>query len=341
MAAGLLYPAYLRLVRRLGGRRRLAASVVCLLLVTAVLLPVVLTAQAVSTEALAFYDMTTSQIADRSLLEVLEQRQDVLDRVNRLLRPLGETVTAREIYDETMTIGVRLGGFFYRQGVSLAKHLLRFLLGFTFWVIIVFYLLVDGDHAVAWFRDTLPLPGQEQELLAHRFMDMSSSIVVGNGLAGVIQGVAGGILFAILGLPGPALWGVVMFLLAFIPVVGISFVYIPATVILLLVGDTGRAMLLFVPLAVLATVVEYFLKPMLVGRGARLHTLLVFLSLIGGLQAFGAVGLLLGPLAMTAFLTLASLYREHYNPYAEEPCPGDEDGESGAEGTAAAVPPGG
>jgi predicted PurR-regulated permease PerM len=105
-----------------------------------------------------------------------------------------------------------------------------------------------------------------------------------------------------------------MALLAFIPVVGISLIFIPFTIILLFAGETARAVMLFVPLAVVATVVEYWLKPLLVGRRAQMHTLLVFLSLIGGAMAFGAVGLLLGPLAMTAFLTLAGIYRERYRP---------------------------
>jgi predicted PurR-regulated permease PerM len=76
--------------------------------------------------------------------------------------------------------------------------------------------------------------------------------------------------------------------------------------------------MLFAPLLVVATVVEYWLKPLLVGRRAQMHTLLVFLSLIGGAAAFGAVGLLLGPLMMTAFLTLAGIYRERYRPFVGE-----------------------
>ncbi len=78
----------------------------------------------------------------------------------------------------------------------------------------------------------------------------------------------------------------------------------------------SRAVALFVPLALVATVVEYWLKPLLVGRRAQMHTLLVFLSLIGGAIVFGAVGLLLGPLMMTAFLTLAGIYRERYSPFS-------------------------
>ena len=166
----------------------------------------------------------------------------------------------------------------------------------------------------------MPLPVDEQHLVAHRFMDMASSLVVGNGVAAVIQGIAGGLTFFALGLHGAVLWGVVMAILAFIPVVGISLVFIPFTVLLLFAGETSRALLLFVPLAVIATLVEYWLKPLLVGRRAQMHTLLVFLSLIGGAVVFGPVGLLLGPLMMTLFLTLAWIYRERYRPFLHQPC---------------------
>jgi predicted PurR-regulated permease PerM len=144
---------------------------------------------------------------------------------------------------------------------------------------------------------------------------MASSIVVGNGVAGVIQGVVGGLIFALLGLPGAVLWGVVMSVLAFIPVIGISFVYLPVSLLLFLAGETSDAVIVLGVLASVATVVEYWLKPILVGRRSQVHTLLVFLSLIGGVDAFGAVGLLLGPLVMTAFLTLVSIFQERYRPF--------------------------
>ncbi len=202
------------------------------------------------------------------------------------------------------TAGARAGAFFYKQGVSVAKGLVRFVVGFILWVVVLFYLLVDGETARTWFRDALPMPADEQQLLADRFMYMASSLFVGNGLAGIIQGVAGGVVFALADLPGPVLWGAVMGILAFIPVIGISLVFVPASLILLIAGETVNALIVFVPLFLISGVVEYLFKPMLVGRRGRMHALLVFLSLIGGLVAFGAVGILVGPLMMTAFLTL-------------------------------------
>lgn len=315
VAAGLIDPFYQRLVVVLRGHRHRAGVLICLLLLVVLLVPLYVIAQEVSQEALGIYELTTTQLTEGRIRDNLEQRQDQIDQVNRVMKPFGFELTTDRLYDLVATSGVKIGGFFYKQGVSLAKHLLRFVFGFIFWVLILYYLLVDGRSFRDWFEASLPLPINEQRLVAHRFMDMASSLVIGNGAAAVIQGVLGGLVFSILGLHGAVLWGVVMAVLAFIPVVGISLVFVPFSLILLLAGETSRAVALFVPLAVVAMVVEYWLKPLLVGRRAQMHTLLVFLSLIGGAIVFGAVGLLLGPLMMTAFLTLAGIYRERYRPF--------------------------
>ena len=325
VAAGLIYPPYQRLVTTLRGHRKSAALIVCVLLLVTVLVPLYIIALDVSGEALGFYEMTTTELTERGVLERLQQRQERIEWINSFLEPTGVVLTAEDVSDWLTTAGVRLGTFFYKQGVSVAKGMAQFVFGFIFWVLVLFYLLVDGETAGRWFRDTLPMPADELELLSDRFMDMASSLVVGNGLAGIIQGVAGGIVFAAAGLPGPVLWGAVMGVLAFIPVIGISLVFIPAFLILLIAGETAKALAVFIPLALIATVVEYWLKPMLVGRRGQMHTLLVFLSLIGGMAAYGAMGILIGPLVMTAFMTLVSIYCEHYSPWLSVGCAEPDD----------------
>jgi predicted PurR-regulated permease PerM len=315
VASGLIRPSYRRLVKALRGRRRAAAVLICIILLVVLLVPLYLIAQEVSQEALGIYELSTTQLTEGRLREMLEQRQDRIDQANRFLEPFGLTLTIDRAYELLATLGVRVGGFFYKSGVSLAKGLVRFVFGFIFWVLVLYYLLVDGREFRTWIETTVPLPVDEQHLVAHRFMDMASSLVVGNGVAAIIQGLVGGLTFFALGLQGPFLWGVVMAIFAFIPVVGISLVFIPFTVFLLFAGETSRALLLFIPLVLVATFVEYWLKPLLVGRRAQMHTILVFLSLIGGAVVFGPVGLLLGPLMMTLFLTLAGIYRERYRPF--------------------------
>lgn len=320
VAAALIYRPYQALVKALRGHRKTAAFIVCMLLLVVVLVPLSVIAWEVSGEAVGFYQITTTDFTEHVILEQLQEREGRLEQINSFLEPAGIVLTAEEVSFWLNTAGARAGAFFYKQGVSVAKGLVRFVVGSILWVVVLFYLLVDGETARAWFRDALPMPADEQQLLADRFMSMASSLFVGNGLAGIIQGVAGGVVFALADLPGPVLWGAVMGILAFIPVIGISLVFVPASLILLIAGETSNALIVFIPLFLISGAVEYLFKPMLVGRRGRMHALLVFLSLIGGVVAFGAVGILVGPLMMTAFLTLVTIYQEHYSQWIGATC---------------------
>ncbi|NOZ94745.1 MAG: AI-2E family transporter [Acidobacteria bacterium] len=314
VTAGLTHGIFRRLKWAFLGHGTPAALVICFALMASVIVPMIMTVEAVSREALGFYQMTTVQVSERGLLEILERHEESFDRVNRIMAPFGMRLTPQKVYNSLAATGVKLGGFFYRQGVSLAKGLVRLVFAFFFWMLILFYLLVDGQRLRRWLEIVLPIPAEHQRLVSRRFTAMAGSILVGNGVAGLIQGLTGAIIFASAGIPGPVLWGVVMAVLAFIPIIGISLVYVPVSAILLLGGQTHRALMVFVPLLLVATVVEYWLKPMLVGRRMQMHTLLVFLSILGGMDAFGPSGLIVGPLMMTGFLTLVELYCEHYHP---------------------------
>lgn len=315
VAAGLLSQPFRKLAALLNGRRRIAAGLICLALVLGLMVPSAWLAIEVSRETLGFYKLSTDQLSEHTLRDAIASRQEDLDRLNRLLAPFGRMVTADEIVQQISTAAAGVGRFFYRQGVSIATGLVRFVIGFLIWVLTLYFLLVDGRAVRHWFRGVIPLAADEQDLLRARFMDMTGSLVIGNGIAGVIQGIGGGLVFYLLDLQGPVLWGVVMAILGWIPVIGISAVYIPAWVILMLAGDPGRAFALLIPLMILATVSESILKPVLVGRRTELPTLLVFFALLGGFDAFGPVGLIVGPLMLTVFLTLVEIYRDRYQPF--------------------------
>jgi predicted PurR-regulated permease PerM len=141
---------------------------------------------------------------------------------------------------------------------------------------------------------------------------MAGAILIGNGVGGLIQGLAGGVVFSIFGLPSPFLWGVIMGLLAFLPIIGIGMVFIPAAIYLFLKGRVAAGIFFIVFYIVLSGGVEYLFKPKLVGQRVKMHTLLVFLAIIGGLKLFGILGIIYGPLVITAFLTLTDIYRSSY-----------------------------
>ena len=186
-------------------------------------------------------------------------------------------------------------------------------------LLIIYYLLMDGDKLISFIIDLSPLPKEQDQKLIRKFKDMAGAILIGNGLGGLIQGVAGGIVFSLFGLKSAFLWGVIMGFLAFLPIIGTGVVFIPAAIYLFFKGRIAAGIFFIIFYLILTVSVDNLLKPRLVGRRVKMHTLLVFLSIIGGLNIFGILGIIYGPLITTAFITLTDIY---YTSYQEivDPC---------------------
>ena len=112
-----------------------------------------------------------------------------------------------------------------------------------------------------------------------------------------------------LDLPLPLFWGVVMALLALVPVLGVFIIWIPAALFLALEGSWGKALILTVWGGAVVGTIDNLLRPILVGKRLKLHTILAFLSVVGGLMFFGASGLILGPLSLTVTTVLLEIWR--------------------------------
>jgi predicted PurR-regulated permease PerM len=138
--------------------------------------------------------------------------------------------------------------------------------------------------------------------------DTVHATVYGTLVVAMVQGALGGLMFWWLGLPAPLLWGVVMALLAIIPVLGAFVVWIPAAVFLLLEGSGAKAIVLVLWGAVVVGGIDNLLYPMLVGRRLRMHTVIAFVSIVGGLIVFGASGLILGPVVFAVTRLLLDIW---------------------------------
>jgi predicted PurR-regulated permease PerM len=126
---------------------------------------------------------------------------------------------------------------------------------------------------------------------------------------GIIQGTLGGLAFWVLGLPSAVVWGVVMTLLSMVPMLGAFLVWVPAAIYLALTGQYVKAILLALWGTLVIGMIDNFLRPKLVGSRTRLHELLIFFSVLGGLKVFGVLGVVLGPVVLAVTLALIDVYR--------------------------------
>lgn len=175
---------------------------------------------------------------------------------------------------------------------------------------LLFYLFRDQEEALAALRSLLPITDNEGDMLFRRFSDTIYAIIYGKVLTATAQGTVGGIGFWLLGLPAPWFWGLVIGILSFLPFVGASLVWGPAAVFLTLNGHFGRALVLVLWGVVLIAPIETFLYPIMVGHRLKLHNALVLIAVLGGLVAFGPVGLVVGPAILALTLGLLSLWKD-------------------------------
>jgi predicted PurR-regulated permease PerM len=177
-------------------------------------------------------------------------------------------------------------------------------------VFTMFYLFRDGDAIRHAAYDILPLEREQARDIVTRTSEVVAASVYGVLVISAIQGTLGGIVFWALGLPSPLLWGVVMFFLSMIPMAGAFLVWAPAAAYLAFSGDWGKAVFLTAWGVLVVGSIDNFLSPLLVGKRTRLHELLIFFSVLGGLQVFGVLGLVLGPVTVAVTLALFEVVRQ-------------------------------
>jgi predicted PurR-regulated permease PerM len=175
-----------------------------------------------------------------------------------------------------------------------------------------YFFLKDGRSILDGAVHALPLGDDRERALLARFEEVSRATIKGSLVIGIVQGAIGGITFAVLGIGAPVLWGVVMALLSVVPAVGPVFVWAPAVLILLLSGRIAAGIILFIVGAVVISLVDNLLRPILVGRDTRMPDYLILLSTLGGLTAFGLAGVVIGPIIAAFFLTVWEMAIEEF-----------------------------
>jgi predicted PurR-regulated permease PerM len=311
---GIFNPVYRFLNRKFNPT--VSSLITCLIIFFVLFIPVSVFVGILANEAYDMYLSARGALLSNPFKELIENSK-IVDRINAILANFSITITGDEVNKAIAELGKAVGLYLYEQARSMTANILNVLVNFFFMLLIIFYLLADSHRLVAFIVRLSPLPNDQDEKLIQKFKDMAGAILIGNGLGGLIQGTLGGAVFALCGFKSPFFWGVIMALLAFLPIVGIGAVFLPAAIYLFLQGRIGSGIFFVLFYAVLSCGIEYFFKPKLVGQRVQMHTLLVFLAIIGGLKLFGILGIIYGPLVVTAFLTLSDIYESSYQRIVE------------------------
>ncbi len=224
-------------------------------------------------------------------------------------------------------IGASLGNFVQflaSQAGGLLASAAGLLVSLVITLGVLFFLLRDATAFARTVRLVLPFGAEQNARLSRMAYELVFASVTASLVIAAIQGVIGGVAFALLGIQGAVLWGVMMTLLSFVPVVGATLVWAPAAIWLALSGSLVKGIVLaLVGVAVLGQV-DNVVRPLFLAGKTQMNTLVLILSLLGGVSAFGFIGIVLGPLVAALVTALVESYQEPSAAEAPGPPPPEQ-----------------
>lgn len=306
VGAILFVPLQRRLTARMGGRRTLAAFVTLLVILLIVILPLAFLSAALVGEATGLYARMKSGEVDfaryaRQVFDALPAwAVAVLD---------GQGLTDFAAVQERVSQGLLAASQFIAARVlTFGQGTLDFVVDFFVMLYLLFFLLRDGDELVGQIRTALPLEPRRRDALLVNTGVVIRATVKGNVVIAILQGALGGLIFWILGINSPLLWGVLMAVLSLLPAVGTALVWGPVAIYFLATGSVTQGLVLVAYGVLVIGLVDNVARPLLVGRDTKMPDYIVLISTLGGLAILGINGFVLGPVVAALFIAAWDIF---------------------------------
>lgn len=296
------YPIYRELEKRTSPTW---GAVLCTVAVTVVLIaPVLLVLVYAAREALEASSLVRESMSSGSALLPAEVAKSIQQHLPQSMQGIDVTGPLRQGAE-------RIASYVASSVGNLLKNLFSFFVNLFILLFALFFMFRDGKRIVRAVRHLLPFEREIQEEMLQESRDLIfASVAVALLIAG-IQGLLGGVAFELTGLRAPVFMGVLIAFFSIVPVVGSALIWFPAALWLIFQGHWGKALIVFAISGGVASVADNIVRPLLLRNRTRLNDLLLFISILGGLDAFGLLGLVVGPTVVAAALGVFRVYMEH------------------------------
>lgn len=275
----------------------LATSVSVLLISLIIVIPAIFVGQKLVLQAVKGTQLIEAKVSSGEWRRILETQPQLAPIADKIIRKIDFAGTVK-------TFTTRLGS----TAGDIVKASVFQVLGLCLIFYVLFFFLRDRRLVLDSIVSLSPLSQAEMDRLFSRVGDTIHATVYGTFAIAAVQGFLGGLMFWWLGLPAPLLWGLVMGLLAVVPMLGAFVIWAPAALFLALDGDWNSALILTLWGMLVVGTIDNLLRPILVGTRLKLHTVLTFLSIVGGLILFGPAGFILGPVTLTVTIALLEIW---------------------------------
>ena len=228
-----------------------------------------------------------------------------------LKNQLPETMQDMDLSDPLKRAAGVMATFLAGRLGSLVRNLLRFFLDLFVLIFALFFMFRDGEGVVRAVRHLLPFDSSIQEHMVHESQELIFASVAVGLLIASIQGALGGLAFTLAGVGTAIFWGVLMAFFSLVPVVGSALIWVPAALWLAFTNHVGKGLLVAGICGGVASVADNIIRPLLLRNRTHLNELLLFISVLGGIQVFGLLGLVAGPTIVAAGMGIFRVYMEH------------------------------
>ena len=305
--AVLFYPHYKRLLKYFK-RPSVAAFVACSCVALFLIAPLTGMGAAITVEVLDLYNW-----AEMYLKESAQSAWDpfsILPLSVRQLISRYADLSAVDLRSLSVSV-VKEAGNYFAKGVGIAvKSFAEFFLTLALSFLTMFFLFRDGEKVLSILKKSLPVPEEEIEKVLARNRLVISATFTGGVLVGAVQGIVGAIGFWAVGLGSPVLWGFMMFMFSFLPTVGTALIWGPGVIYLLIAGYYVKAIVLLIWGVFIIGLADNILRPVIVSGRTSQHPLLLFFCILGAVNVFGLIGIIAGPIILSAAQCVFEIYME-------------------------------
>jgi len=311
--AHITYPLHRGLTTWLGGRKGLSAGLLTIAILGLVVVPLVFFIIQLIEEAGAAY-LTTKAWIESGGFKRIPGELSQWPIIGGYVQPvLGRLIASQGDLEASLLQNFKaLSGFFVEQVAGLATNLFLLVMNFLVMVFTLFFFFKDGDRLYRNLYDVTPLDELHKQKIFERLDVTLRAVVKGVIITALVQGLLAGAAYGVLGVPFPVVLMALTALLAPLPFGGTALVWLPVAGYLYWSGSIVKAVVMLAWGAGVITMVDNIVRPLLIGKGAQLPVLFLFFSIVGGLAAYGMIGLFLGPILLAILMTAIQIYREEY-----------------------------
>lgn len=301
----LFHPLYKRLLVKMQ-RPGVTSLTVCLMIIILIIGPITYLGLALVEEVADAVSRVNDMYTTGQLQQILHLKLPWLESVKQNLSSYFDVskVNINELAKDAID---KIGRVVINQTTSLLTNATQAVMYFLMMIFATYYLLKDGHLVLERLRKFMPLSEEQTAMTFDRLRDVIYATMYSGAVIAILQGLLGGMLFWIVGIPSALFWGTIMAFLSILPFLGAFIVYIPAGLILIVSGSYIKGIVVLVFGTIIVSQVDNLLRPYMVAGRTSMHPLILFFAIAGGVALFGLVGIVVGPLVAAAFLTLVEI----------------------------------